>query len=139
MRPGTLLRLQALQKLIAAQMHTDAVVLDIGSYDGTLSGHLKQLMPNLDITLLDIDESGLELARQKGLKTVNASALEMPMADSTVDFILCLDLIEHVPDDNLLIKQISRVLKKHGKLILTTPDLTGVILLPIEFSRFQAA
>jgi len=126
MRPGTLLRLHALQKLIAAQIHADAVVLDIGSYDGALSGKLKQLMPDLDITLLDIDEAGLELARQKGLKTVNASALEMPLANNSADIVLCLDLIEHIADDNILIKQISRVLKKQGKLILTTPDLNGV-------------
>jgi SAM-dependent methyltransferase len=43
-----------------------------------------------------------------------------------IDAVLCLDLIEHIDADGELVKEISRVLKKEGKLILTTPMQDGV-------------
>ena len=62
----------------------------------------------------------------KGLNTLCVSALELPIEDEQVDFILCLDLMEHIKEDDKLIKEISRVLKKSGKVILTTPMQNGV-------------
>lgn len=36
-------------------------------------------------------------------------------------YILCNHVIEHVPDDNLAFKEISRILKENGKAIITIP------------------
>jgi len=52
--------------------------------------------------------------------------LELPIKDNRVDVALCLDLIEHVKEDSRLVKEIPRVLKKDGKVILTTPMQDGV-------------
>lgn len=125
-RPGTLVRFQALKRAVAAEISPDSTVLDIGSYDGVMSCHLKKLVPGLDITVVDIDEDGLKLARAKGLKALKASALQLPIPDNTVDAVLCLDLIEHIVDDSGIIREIARVLKSNGMLFLTTPMQNGV-------------
>lgn len=65
MRPGTLLRLRALKKIFAREISRDSVVLDIGSYDGAVSDQFQKLVAGLDITVVDVDESGLQLARKK--------------------------------------------------------------------------
>lgn len=66
------------------------------------------------------------MPRSEGQKNLYASALELPIEDNRVDVILCLDPIEHVKEDDKLIKKIYRVLKKDGKVILTTPMQNGV-------------
>ena len=75
---------------------------------------------------MDTAKSGLQLVRERGLDTLYASALELPIEDNSVDLVLCLDLIEHVKEDDKIVKEISRVLKKDGKVILTTPMQNGV-------------
>ena len=127
MRPGTLLRWHALKQILKSEIKDDLVVLDIGGYDGEISYRLKNIFPNLKITVIDIDKSGLKLAREKRLNTLYASALKLPIKNNQVDIVLCLDLIEHVKEDSRLIKEISRVLKKDGKVILTTPMEDGVL------------
>jgi len=126
MRPGTLLRWYALKGILRYEIRDASVILDIGGYDGEISYRLKNIFPNLKITVVDIDKSGLKLAREKGLNTLYAQALELPIKDNQVNVVLCLDLIEHVKEDSRLIKEISRVLKKDGKVILTTPMRDGV-------------
>jgi SAM-dependent methyltransferase len=126
MRPGTLLRWYALKDILRSEIKEGSVILDIGSYEGYISYNLKKLLPNSRITVVDIDKSGLKLAKERGLNTLYASALELPIEDNQIDFVLCLDLIEHVKEDDKLIKEISRVLKRNGKVILTTPMEMGV-------------
>ena len=126
MRPGTLLRWYALKDILRSEIKEGSAILDIGSYDGYISYNLKKILPNSRITVVDIDKSGLKLAKERGLNTLYASALELPIEDNQIDFVLCLDLIEHVKEDDKPIKEISRVLKRNGKVILTTPMEMGV-------------
>ena len=125
-RPGTLLRWYALKNILMQQIKDDSIILDLGGYDGFISYKLKNIFSNLDIIIVDIDQSGLNIANRQGLITLHASALELPIEDNRVDVVLCLDLIEHVKEDDKLVKEISRVLKKGGKFILTTPMQNGV-------------
>jgi ubiquinone/menaquinone biosynthesis C-methylase UbiE len=126
MRPGTLLRWYALQYILKDEIKDDGIILDIGSYDGEISYRLKKISPNLNITVLDVDQSGLEIANKKGLNTLCCSALKIPIENEQVDIIICLDVIEHIVEDHILVKEISRVLKTNGKVILTTPMKNGV-------------
>jgi SAM-dependent methyltransferase len=126
MRPGTLLRWYALKDILISEIKEGSAILDIGSYEGYISYNLKKILSNSRITVVDIDKSGLKLAKERGLNTLYASALELPIEDNQIDFVLCLDLIEHVKEDDKLIKEISRVLKRNGKVILTTPMEMGV-------------
>jgi len=125
-RPGTLLRWYALKNILKSEIKDGSIVLDLGSYDGFIAYNLKKLLSNLRITVVDIDKSGLQIAKRRGLNTLYASATKFRWRDNSTDIILCLDLIEHVKEDDKLIKEISRVLKKDGKVILTTPMQNGV-------------
>jgi len=126
MRPGTLLRWAALKNLLKSEIKEDSVILDIGGYDGFISNNLTRLNSSIKITVVDVDKSGLQSARERGLNTCRASALELPIEDHQVDLVLCLDLIEHINEDQRLINEVSRVLKEGGKIILTTPMQDGV-------------
>ncbi len=126
MRPGTLLRWQALKKILKSEIQDGSEALDLGGYDGYISYNLKEILPHLKVRVVDIDKSGLQQARKHGLNTINASALNLPIKDNQIDVILCLQLIEHVKEDDKLVKEVSRVLKKGGKLIFATPGERGI-------------
>lgn len=44
------------------------------------------------------------------------------IASETFDYVITFQVIEHIPKDDLFLKEIYRVLKNKGKLIVTTPN-----------------
>jgi ubiquinone/menaquinone biosynthesis C-methylase UbiE len=54
--------------------------------------------------------------------TVLFESLPLPFKDSEFGGILCFETIEHMPDPAQFLKELSRILKKNGELILTTPN-----------------
>jgi SAM-dependent methyltransferase len=64
-----------------------------------------------------------------GLPTAYASGLAIPQPSQSVDIVLLLDVIEHVYEHDQLLKEIARVLRPGGMLLLTTPIL-GAKLVP---------
>ncbi|GAB4339866.1 MAG: hypothetical protein OHK0038_19170 [Flammeovirgaceae bacterium] len=45
------------------------------------------------------------------------------LADNSFDTVITFQVIEHIEDDHLFVKEIKRVLKKGGKAIITTPNI----------------
>jgi len=125
-RAGTLLRWQVSKKILKSEIQNGSKILDLGGYDGYISYNLKKILPRLKVTVIDTDKSGLWQARKRGLNTINASALKLPIEDNQIDAILCFQLIEHVKEDDKLVREMSRVLKKNGKVVFSTPGERGI-------------
>ena len=119
-RPGTLIRWNAIQSLLQELIVENIPVLDIGAFDGYILGKFKK---DIDFVpfLLDIDIEGLKIAKTKGICPLLASGTHIPLKNNSVGLVLCLDVIEHIYDDRALIKEITRILKKDGILVFTTP------------------
>ncbi len=126
MRPGTKLRWIALKNIFLSEIKQNSMIIDIGSYDGVISRNLQNIIPKIKVVILDKDTSGLLLAKKMGLNAIRASILNLPINRNSYDVVLCLDLIEHVEEDEMLIEELSRILKEEGKIILTTPTKNGV-------------
>jgi len=98
-------------------------VLDIGCGDGATELYMKQYFSNWEITGLDVSEKSIEAARDRMLHKVSFSVyngIEIPVADETVDVVFVAGVLHHVAY-NLhqgFAKEISRVLKKGGRLYL---------------------
>ncbi|WP_020532876.1 class I SAM-dependent methyltransferase [Flexithrix dorotheae] len=45
------------------------------------------------------------------------------LEDNSFDFVISFQVIEHIYDDNLFVREIQRVLKPGGKAIITTPNI----------------
>jgi SAM-dependent methyltransferase len=48
----------------------------------------------------------------------------LPLEDASVDFVICQEGIEHVPDQLGLLNELNRVLRPGGSLLLTTPSMS---------------
>lgn len=119
-RPGAILRCNTFVPFLSDILKAGQKVLDVGGFDGLLASQLKA---NIGVSpiVLDIDPEGLEIAKGRGLETCLTDATEMPYEDACFDVALCLDVLEHVQDDAALLKELSRILKPGGTLVLTVP------------------
>jgi SAM-dependent methyltransferase len=70
----------------------------------------------------DISLNALKVAKKYCPKGIyfQSKAENLPIKSESIDIILCIDMIEHIFDDELVLNEISRVLKKGGILVLTT-------------------
>lgn len=57
----------------------------------------------------------------------NFDITDIPLADGSIDWILCYHVLEHIGDDFQAIRELYRVLKTQGKAIIQTPFKRGEI------------
>lgn len=100
-------------------------VLDIGCgrgfYEMLLSQH-----PNVSITGIDLNPRYLAAARRivksPRVRFMQLDATRLPFADQTFDRVVASEVLEHVDDDRVVLKEMHRVLKKGGFALVTVPN-----------------
>jgi ubiquinone/menaquinone biosynthesis C-methylase UbiE len=53
----------------------------------------------------------------------SGDALNLPFKDESFDRIICSEVMEHVRDDNLACRELTRVLKRNGRIAITVPTV----------------
>jgi len=61
-----------------------------------------------------------DIIPDEGILEMDAANLSFP--DNSFDVVICRELIEHVPDEQVVFNEIKRVLRPQGYLLLTTPN-----------------
>lgn len=69
---------------------------------------------------------------------VYGDAQRLPFGDGSLDAVLLLDVLEHVADPERALREIARVLKRDGQLVLRVPFLYPVHDAPHDHSRWTA-
>ncbi len=96
-------------------------ILDIGSSSGTNLRMLKD-MGFKNYQGFDYNELSRKFCQEKGLGDVIIGDIcTSSLLDNQYDLILATDVIEHIKNDDLALKEIYRILKPNGKLIVTVP------------------
>lgn len=112
-------------------------VLDCGAGKGSFTEQL--VNKDGKVYACDIDPSRFRL--KIPFKKANFNN-NIPFKNSFFDKIVSIEVIEHLENPAIFIKELSRVIKKNGQLIITTPNIQNVkskfrFLFKSEFHWFQ--
>jgi SAM-dependent methyltransferase len=110
--------------LAEACRHIRGTVLDIGG--GRRRGSF-QPPQGANWIVLDVD-------RQLNPRLLG-DAHNLPVKPGGIDYVKCTELLEHVEHPEAVIKELTRVLKPGGTLILSTPFNWGIHADPYDFQR----
>lgn len=111
------------EKIIALlDLPKNAVLLDAGGGTGRLASHL---LPHVEeLVLSDLSFSMLREACDKPLPyVVQAASHCLPFPDEYFDRILVVDALHHFDHQEEVIKDLLRVLKPGGRLLIEEPDI----------------
>jgi len=104
-------------------------VLDVGCNHGSVEALFQVQFPEQVSTTtiegIDISADAVEHAKGLNLANCNFQSYDgdtLPFPDDSFDAVVMIEVIEHVVDKERLFREINRVLKPGGKLLVTTPN-----------------
>ena len=109
----------------------DKKVLDVGCGRGRFLRILKSKFPNAQLYGLDISEKMLSFC-PPGVETICGSILNIRYPDAYFDCIFCVETLEHALRIESAIKEMVRILKRGGKIIIIDKNSAKLGVLNLE-------
>lgn len=108
-------------------------ILDVGCGTGIFEGILLlyEDKSGMNITGIDGSPKCIEVAKSKQIPNavfLCGDAESLPFRDNSFDCCLLIEVIEHISDKWSAVKELKRVLKPGGILIITTPNKRDIVL-----------
>lgn len=116
---------------INAALPEGAAVLDAGAGDGHWQENLKTGIRyiSMDLGVGDASVDYSHLTFKGDLKSI-------PLEDNSIDAVICIQVLEHLPEPWKVIGEFYRVLKKGGYLFASCPQSEPQHQVPYDFFRF---
>ena len=103
-------------------------VIEFGASDEISKNFCNPNLENYKITYSNINSSNKEF--------LNIDLQKETSIDIKYDYVVIFNVLEHLLNPNLALKNLSKILKKSGKIIGSTPFLFRVHGAPKDYSRF---
>lgn len=101
-----------------------ATILEFGCGKGVLIAEMHKLNPQATYIGLDVSDEGLDGAR-KNCPWAEFKKIEdggkLPLESNSIDFVMSSEVVEHVYDTQNAFRELSRVVKNSGEVLITTP------------------
>ena len=98
---------------------SDKKCLDIGCGEGALLNELGYSGIGVDLNV-----SRLALAKEKHLQVMLGDGTQLPFQDAQFQTVISMEVLEHVPDMTLMMREVYRVLENDGTWIVSVPNVT---------------
>jgi SAM-dependent methyltransferase len=123
--------LRAAVSAFAAQLPSGGAVLDVGCGGRPY----EDLFPAGAYTGIDVEQSGRSADYK--LADLYFDGLSIPFADAGFDCVICTQVLEHSIDPDALLREMRRVLRPGGRLLITVPFMWGLHEVPFDFRRYS--
>ena len=107
------------EKICSTLNNSNPRILDVGCGTGA---NLKMLAEHGRAEGVDISQQAVDFCHERGLESVKLGAAEdLPYEDDSFDLVTALDVVEHLDDDVAGLREMRRVLRADGRLLLFVP------------------
>jgi SAM-dependent methyltransferase len=111
------------KELILNELTDEGIFLDLGCGCGDVA----EFIPiNYSYLGLEFAKSQVKKGKKLGRRILEADLSRKFPFTEKVDVILASEILEHIFDTDLFIKECKRVLNRKGKLIITTPNICNL-------------
>lgn len=98
----------------------DKKILELGSGTGY---NLSLFLPDNKVLGVEGLADAAEAANKLGVSTIVANLEHpLPLSDGDYDWVLCMDVLEHLVAPEIALKEAYRMLKQDGKLLINVPN-----------------
>ncbi len=122
-------------KRVAATVPQGSRVLDVGAGEGRYRDYFSHCRyETQDLKQYEGTKQGLHQETWHYTKLDYVSDITaIPVKDASFDFVLCTEVLEHVSEPIKAIKEMARILKSGGRILLTAPLGSGLHQKPYHF------
>ena len=120
--------LRIFQQEIFKKFKIEGEIIEFGASDETHKNFCYNNLKNCKITYSNINSSNKEF--------LNIDLQKENSVNTKYDFVVIFNVLEHLLKPNLAFKNLSKFLKKNGKIIGSTPFIFRVHGAPKDYSRF---
>lgn len=100
--------------------------LDVGCGDGYYLEGLKnrfQQLIGIDVNKNNIKIAKKRINKSRRIRLIIADGKDIPLKEK-FDTVICSEVLEHVLEPHIMVREISNVLRRGGSLLLTVPEKT---------------
>lgn len=124
-----LLKSHLVNAFLKRQSGADKTFLDAGAGRGPYSALASNLYGK--VFLFEFDQTELDIAKEninkfipdaKNIESAQVDLRKIPLNNESVDTIVCSEVVEHIPNQELAVNELYRVLKKDGKVLFSMPN-----------------
>ena len=103
-------------------------LLDIGCWNGGFLARVQQAGLYRELHGVDVVAEAVESARKRGFQaqTVDLNREPLPFPDEHFDGVTILAVLEHIFDPHSTIREIHRVLRPRGELVIDVPNVSSL-------------
>ena len=109
--------------LLNKDLSVSKKVLDIGCGEGVISNLLYDKFNNIKITAVDYFEEAIKKAKENNPRNIffdTGDITALKYTDNSFDIVVSTEVLEHIPNPDIALKELYRVANKH--IILSVPS-----------------
>jgi 2-polyprenyl-3-methyl-5-hydroxy-6-metoxy-1,4-benzoquinol methylase len=131
------LLIEKIQKILQGVVNKR--IIDVGCGDGRTVFYLAK--GNNTVIGIDVSYTRLSRAKKKALRYANRTlflqsyAEDLPIKDLVFDGAVCTEVLEHVIDDDALLRGLSHVLKPHAWVFMSIPTVSLSRYFDMRFTK----
>ena len=118
---------------------SDHTIVDIGCGEGITLEKMHQLFPEREVFGIDFLSENIDISRRHGCKVEQGDVYNLQLSSKSVDFVLFMEVIEHLEDPETAIQEICRVLAPGGRFVIVFPNDRFFKIARILTLRFREA
>lgn len=98
------------------------IILDLGCGEGITLEKLRRAFPGKNIRGIDINKENIDICRSFNLPAEEGNIFSLNIPSGSINCCILSEVIEHLEDYDTALRQIKRVLKEGGQLLIIFPN-----------------